>query len=266
MAARTARRAERRRLDLELVARGIAPSRERAQALILGGAVRVDGEPVRRPSALVAPDAEIASRTGPDYVGRGAEKLIGALDDFGISVAARICVDVGSSTGGFTDVLLRREAKRVYAIDVGKGQLAWRLRQDERVVVMEGQNVRDLRSLPEPIDLAVADVSFISLALALPPVVPFLAPGADVVALVKPQFEAGPRAVSRGGVVRDPAARAAAVRRVVDALARYGLGVRHVARSRLRGREGNVEVFCHLRLGPADASIDLDAAIAEASA
>ena len=259
-------RLQRRRLDLELVSRGLAPSRERAQVLVRAGSIRVNGELVTRPSALVADEAQIAAKTEPDYVGRGAEKLAGALDDFGLRVEGWICADVGASTGGFTDVLLRRGATRVYAIDVGKGQLAWRLRQDPRVVVMEGVNVRDLASLPEALELVVADVSFISLRLALPPLLPFLRPNADVVTLVKPQFEAGPAAVSRGGVVRDPEARAAAVVAVVEALTAHGLGIQDLARSAIRGREGNVEVFCHFRKSAAaNASLDLALRAAEES-
>jgi 23S rRNA (cytidine1920-2'-O)/16S rRNA (cytidine1409-2'-O)-methyltransferase len=222
--------------------------------------VRVDGETVRRPAALVLPEAEITARSGPDYVGRGAQKLAAALDAFGLSVEGRVCVDVGASTGGFTDVLLRRGARRVYAIDVGRGQLAWRLRQDARVVVMEGLNVRDLQALPEPCDLLVADVSFISLLLALPPVLPFLREGGDVVVLVKPQFEVGPQLVSRGGVVRDASARAGAIVRVLEGLGGHGLAAQAIARSPLRGREGNVEVFGHLRKGGAPA-VGLDLAL-----
>ena len=260
-------RASRRRLDLEIVARGLAPSRERAQVLVRGGAIRVDGELVTRPSALVSAEARIAAKSEPDYVSRGAEKLAGALDAFGIRVEGWTAADVGASTGGFTDALLRRGAARVYAIDVGRGQLAWRLRQDPRVVVMEGVNVRELGSLPEIVDLVVADVSFISLRLALPPMLPFLRPGGHVVALVKPQFEAGPAAVSRGGVVRDPAARATSVVAVSDALARHDLGLQAIARSRLRGREGNVEIFCHFQKGtPPNPLLDAAARAGEESA
>ncbi len=240
--------------------RGLAPSRERAQALVLGGAVRVDGERVTRPAALVCPDAVITARSGPDYVGRGAQKLAAALDAFGLDVAGRVCVDVGASTGGFTDVLLRRGAARVYAIDVGRGQLAWRLRTDPRVVVMEGLNVREVQTLPEPVDVLVADVSFISLLTALPPVLPFLREGGDVVALVKPQFEVGPALVSRGGIVRDAPARARAVVAVVEGLAQHELGVQGIVRSPLRGREGNVEIFARFRKGRPPA-VGLDVAL-----
>ncbi len=255
MAAEAKRKA--RRLDVELVTRGLAPSPERAQALILAGAIAVDGRTVTRAAAPVDDGAVIEARVEPGYVGRGAEKLVAALDAFRVDPAGRVSVDVGSSTGGFTDVLLRRGASRVYAIDVGRGQLAWRLRQDPRVVLMEGVNVRELRSLPEPCSLIVADVSFISLRLALPPVLPYLVDGGDVVALVKPQFEAGPERVARGGVVREPAARAAAVAAVVSGLARHGLGIQDLARSPLRGREGNVEVFAHFVKGPPGTGVDV---------
>ena len=258
-------RKARRRLDLELVARGLAPSRERAQALILAGAVRVDGHVERSAAAVVPEGASVDAQVGASYVGRGAEKLAGALDVFGVDPAGRVCADVGASTGGFTEVLLRRGALRVYAIDVGRGQLAWKLRQDPRVVVMEGVNVRELGALPEPLDLAAADVSFISLRLALPPIVRFLREGAAIIALVKPQFEVGQKRVGRGGVVREPEARAAAVRDVVEALATQGLGIRGVARSALRGREGNVEVFCHFVKGPPDPAFDLALHVAEAA-
>lgn len=233
------------------------PSRERAQALVLAGSVTVDGAVARRAAAQVSVDAVIATRPDAEYASRGGQKLVAALDAFRVDPRDRVCVDVGASTGGFTDVLLRRGARRVYAIDVGRGQLAWRLRNDSRVVVMEGLNVRTLGSLPERCSLVVADVSFISLRLALPPVLPFVVEGGDVVALVKPQFEAGPERVSRGGIVRDPAARAAAIVAVVEALAPHGLGVQDLARSPIRGREGNVEVFAHFVKGPARSGFDV---------
>jgi 23S rRNA (cytidine1920-2'-O)/16S rRNA (cytidine1409-2'-O)-methyltransferase len=257
----TDRAAAKRRLDLELVARGLVPSRERAQVLILGGAVTVNGERVTRPSVRISEGAALHVRSDPDYVGRGAAKLAHALDAFHLDPAGLVCIDVGASTGGFTDVLLRRGASRVYAIDVGKGQLAWRLRQDPRVVVMEGVNVRELRSLPEKCDLAVADVSFISLRLALPPVLPFVRDGGDVISLVKPQFEVGPARVAKGGIVRDASARMSAVVEIVQALAEHDLGVQAITRSPIRGREGNVEIFVHLKKGrPAAIDVALEVA------
>jgi 23S rRNA (cytidine1920-2'-O)/16S rRNA (cytidine1409-2'-O)-methyltransferase len=237
------------RLDQLLVQRELAPSRERAQALILAGVVRVDGGRADRAALPVAEDAELAVDAGPKYVSRGGEKLAGALDALGLDVAGKVAIDVGSSTGGFTDVLLQRGALRVHAIDVGKGQLDWSLRQDPRVVVHEGVNARDAAPVEEAVDLVVADVSFISLRLALPPSLAKLRDAGDLVALVKPQFEAGRDAVGKGGVVRAPEARAAAVIAVASDLAKRGLGVIAVTPSPITGREGNREIFIHARKG-----------------
>src|SRR5438128_2523076 len=237
--------ARRVRLDQLLVQRSLAPSRERAQALILGGAVRVDGDPVRRSADSVAEDATVTRDPGPRFVSRGGEKLAAALDELGMDVSGRVVLDIGSSTGGFTDCLLQRGASRVYAVDVGKGQLEWKLRNDPRVVVMEGVNAREGVDLPEPVDLIVADVSFISLRLALPPSFAHLRDAGDVVALVKPQFEAGREAVGRGGIVRDPVARADAVVAVAGRFGVDGVPVIAVVPSRLAGREGNREIFVH---------------------
>lgn len=241
--------AARVRLDQLLVQRDLAPSRERAQALILAGAVRVDGEVADRAAAAVADDARLSVSAGPRFVSRGGEKLSAALDELGIAVGGRVALDVGSSTGGFTDCLLQRGARRVYAIDVGRGQLDWRLRSDPRVVAREGLNARAGFDLPEPVDLLVADLSFISLRVALPPSFRHLREGADVLALVKPQFEAGREAVGRGGIVRDPAARAAAVVAVAEAFTAAGIGAAAIVPSRLPGREGNREIFLHARVG-----------------
>ena len=241
--------AKRVRLDQLLVQRELALSRERAQALILAGVVRVDGDRADRAAAPVAPDAVLVVEAGPRYVSRGGDKLAGALDAFALEVTAKVAIDVGSSTGGFTDVLLQRGAARVHAVDVGKGQLDWRLRQDARVVVHEGVNAREGVPVEETVDLVVADVSFISLRLALPPALARLRDGGDVVALVKPQFEAGREAVGPGGVVRDPAARAAAVLSVARDLATRGAPVIAVAPSPIAGREGNREIFVRARKG-----------------
>ena len=237
------------RLDQLLVQRELAPSRERAQALILAGVVRVDGGRADRAAAPVAEDAQLAVEAGPKYVSRGGDKLAGALDAFGLDVTGKVAIDVGSSTGGFTDVLLQRGAIRVHAIDVGKGQLDWGLRQDPRVIVHEGVNARDVVPVDEAVDLVVADVSFISLRLALPPSLEKLRGGGDVVALVKPQFEAGRDAVGKGGIVRDPEARAAAVVAVASDLGRRGIGVVAITPSPIAGREGNREIFIHARKG-----------------
>ncbi|HET8568742.1 MAG TPA: TlyA family RNA methyltransferase [Candidatus Limnocylindria bacterium] len=239
------------RLDQLLVTRGLAPSRERAQALILAGDVRVDGELARRAAAPTEETAEIALREGRRHVSRGGDKLAAALDELGIDAGGRVVLDVGSSTGGFTDALLQRGAVRVYAVDVGRGQLDWRLRNDGRVIVMEGINAREGFELPEPVDLLVADLSFISLRVALPPSFRHLRDGGDLVALVKPQFEAGREAVGPGGIVRDPEARARAASDVAERFTAEGLGVRAIVPSRLPGREGNREIFVHARKGDA---------------
>ena len=241
--------ARRVRLDQLLVQRSLAPSRERAQALILAGVVRVDGDAVRRSADSVADDASVTLDAGPRFVSRGGEKLDAALKELALDVAGRVALDIGSSTGGFTDCLLQRGALRVYAVDVGRGQLEWRLRNDPRVVVMEGLNAREGVALPEPVDLIVADVSFISLRLALPPSFAHLRPAGDVVALVKPQFEAGRDAVGRGGIMRDAVARAAAVIAVAERFASEGVPAIAVVPSRLPGREGNREIFVHARRG-----------------
>lgn len=237
------------RLDQLLVTRGLAPSRERAQALILAGAVRLDGEVARRAALPVAEDAAIAVESGPRFVSRGGEKLDAALDESGLDVSGLVALDVGSSTGGFTDALLQRGAVRVYCVDVGKGQLDWKLRSDPRVVVREGVNAREGFDLPEQVDLIVADLSFISLRVALPPSFVHLRDGGHVLALVKPQFEAGREAVGKGGIVRDADARASAAIAVAERFTADGFGVLTVLPSRLPGREGNRELFVLARKG-----------------
>ena len=240
------------RIDRLLVERGLAPSRERAQRLVMAGEVLVDEHVVSKPGTEVRDDAAIRVRTPPSaYVSRGGEKLAGALDAFGLDVAGRVVVDVGASTGGFTDVCLRRGARRVIAVDVGYGQLAWTLRQDARVTVLERQNARHLTPelVPEPPDLAVIDVSFISLTLVLPAVASVLAPAAEVVAMVKPQFEVGKGEVGKGGVVRDPAKRAEAVARVRAAAEALGFTVAGEADAVIAGPKGNQETFLRLTRG-----------------
>lgn len=242
------------RLDRLLVDRGLAPSRERAQRLILAGAVLVDDRPADKPGTVVAADAALRLREeASPWVSRGGEKLVGALDAFGVDPSGLACLDVGASTGGFTDCLLQRGARHVTAVDVGYGQLAWSLRQDPRVTVLERTNARALRPehIPEPPALVVVDVSFISLTLVLPAIAAVAAPGATVLALVKPQFEAGRGQVGKGGVVRDDAVRAAAVARVRDAAVDLGYAVRGEADSVLPGPKGNREVFLHLVRGAA---------------
>jgi len=241
--------ATRVRLDQLLVQRSLAPSRERAQALILAGAVRVDGEVADRAAAPVSDAAAITVASRARFVSRGGEKLDAALHELGVNVAGTVALDVGSSTGGFTDCLLQRGAVRVYAIDVGKGQLDWKLRTDARVITREGVNAREGFELPERVDLVVADVSFISLRIALLPSFRHLREGGDVVALVKPQFEAGRAAVGRGGIVRDAKDRADATVAVCEAFTAVGIGTVAIVPSRLPGREGNREIFVHSRKG-----------------
>jgi len=236
------------------VERGLAESRTRAEALILAGRVSVVGRERVKPGTPVAEDAaiEVGEPEHP-WVSRGGVKLDFGLSHFGIDAKGRVCLDVGASTGGFTDVLLARGASRVYAVDVGYGQLHARLRSDPRVVVREKVNARFLsRShVPEEPSLFVADVSFISLALVLPAVVPLLSDGAEALLLVKPQFEAGRSEVGRGGIVRDEGVRARAVARVTSAAASLGLVSRGVIPSPIRGAEGNVELLAAFRRNPA---------------
>lgn len=241
------------RLDVLLVERGLFPTRARAQAAILAGAVRVDGRPARKAGERVPPDARVEVVADPlPYASRGGLKLAHALDAFGVDPAGRCCLDVGASTGGFTDVLLRRGARRVYAVDVGYGQLAWRLRQDRRVVVLERTNIRHLSpdALPDRPDLATVDVSFISLRLVLPKLAELLAPPGEVVALVKPQFEAGPAEVGKGGIVRDPAVHLRVLQAVAEAAGGSGFGVFGVLPSPIPGADGNREFFLWLRQEP----------------
>ena len=238
------------RLDTLLVERGLAPSRERARALILAGQVTVEGAPARKAGESVRPDAALALlREDHPYVGRGGIKLAHALDCFAVRVAARRALDIGASTGGFTDVLLRHGAASVVALDVGRGQIDWRLRTDPRVVVMEGVNARALTpaQVPGPFDVVTIDVAFISLRHILPALPPLLAPGADVVALVKPQFEAGRREVGRGGIVSDPAVQQRVVDEVVAAASAVGLERIATTESPITGTSGNREFFVHLR-------------------
>jgi 23S rRNA (cytidine1920-2'-O)/16S rRNA (cytidine1409-2'-O)-methyltransferase len=250
------KRSARVRLDQLIVERGLAESRSRAQALLIGGRVRVgagDGARFdRKPGDLVDPETVVGVEAPEPYVSRGGHKLAAALDAFGLDPAGRICLDVGASTGGFTDVLLQRGARRVYAVDVGRGQLAERLRGDARVVSLERTNARTLTagSLPEPVALATVDVSFISLRLVLGPIVSTFDPaGGDLIALVKPQFEAG-RGETDGGVVRDPVVHERVVREVGEAAQAIGLEIAGDVASPILGPEGNREFLLHLRVPP----------------
>jgi 23S rRNA (cytidine1920-2'-O)/16S rRNA (cytidine1409-2'-O)-methyltransferase len=237
------------RLDQLVLDRGLAPSRERAKAVVLAGLVSIGGEVVTKAGTLVDPDADVTLQA-PDhpYVGRGGLKLAHALDAFAIAVSGREALDVGASTGGFTDVLLQRGAARVVALDVGHGQLDWRLRNDPRVVVIEKFNARHLTlaDLPGPMDIVVIDVSFISLRQILPAVATVLRADADVVALVKPQFEAG-RDEVRKGIIRDPAVHERVLTEVTAAGAEVGLTRVGSTPSPITGQKGNVEFLLHLR-------------------
>lgn len=243
--------ARRARLDAELVRRGLARSREQAAELVEAGRVQVRGVPARKPAAMVDPaDAVRVVGDTVEYVSRGGHKLAGALAAFeGLAVAGRRCLDAGASTGGFTDVLLRSGAAEVVAVDVGYGQLAWSLRNDPRVRVLERTNVRTLtpEAIGGPVELTVADLSFISLRLVLPALAGCTVADGDLALMVKPQFEVGKERVGAGGVVRDPALRAEAVLDVAEAARAEGLGVAGVAASPLPGPSGNVEFFLWLR-------------------
>ena len=238
-------RVHKERLDRVLMAQGLVPSREAAARMVLAGGVSVDGIMVDKPAKLVSPDARIEIVRPASFVSRAGDKLAAALDAFHIDPTGAIGLDVGCSTGGFTDCLLQRGATRIYAIDVGYGQFEWKLRQDSRVVLLERTNIRyvDRAAVPEPIDLAVIDVSFISLTLVLPAVVYLLNSGAMVVALVKPQFEVGKGQVGRGGIVRDDTQRAAVTEKVIACAAHLGLQLKGVLDSPVIGRKGNREIL-----------------------
>jgi 23S rRNA (cytidine1920-2'-O)/16S rRNA (cytidine1409-2'-O)-methyltransferase len=252
------------RLDAELVRRGLARSRDHAAELVAAGRVTVQGATATKPATGVTTDVALVVREDPgrpDYVSRGGYKLAGALAAFtprGLKVAGRRCLDAGASTGGFTDVLLRAGAREVVAVDVGYGQLAWSLRQDERVVVHDRTNIRELTEalVGGPVDVVVGDLSFISLQLVLDALLGVCAPDADLALMVKPQFEVGKERVGKGGVVRDPALRAAAVISVAEAAVARGWGARGVTTSPLPGPSGNVEFFLWLRRGEATVTAD----------
>ena len=252
--------AETARADVALAARGLARSRTEGAALIRAGQVLLDGRPVRRPSDRVAADATLRLRDpGPRYVSRAAHKLVSALEAFpDVGVAGRRALDAGASTGGFTQVLLERGAERVAAVDVGHDQLAPPVRADPRVLVREGLNVRDLRAedIDGPVDLVVSDLSFISLRLVLAPLAGVCRPGAELLLMVKPQFEVGRRALPRSGVVTDPDARRDAVVGVAAAALGAGLAPHGLARSGLAGQDGNAEFFLRLRRPDATAADD----------
>ena len=235
------------RVDQLLVERGLADSRTLAQRLVMAGQVRVAGETVHKPSASVPADATLEIEGGPRFVSRAGEKLEAALEKFRILPKVRICADVGSSTGGFTDCLLQHGAQRVYAIDVGKGQLHWKLRQDERVVVLESTNARYLEQLPEPVSLITIDVSFISALRILTQAAKWLDAEGEIVVLIKPQFEAGPEQVGKGGIVSDPEVHRAVLEALTKGASDLGLYAHGILPSPVLGAKGNQEYLAWLR-------------------
>jgi len=257
----------RRRLDAELVRRGLVGTRAEAEEAVRAGHVTVRGAPATKTTTLVAPDEPLAVRSpDPPFVSRGGEKLASALDAFGVDPAGRVALDAGSSTGGFTDCLLQRGASRVIAVDVGRGQLAWGLRTDPRVMVMERTNVRDLRpeDLPATPSVVTADLAFVALRSVTRTLADVAEPLADLVLLIKPQFEAERADVGRGGVVRDPRIWRSAIDAVAEAAREAGAGPLGVAVSTLPGPAGNIEFFLHAVVGGADGSPDVAKAIADA--
>ena len=233
------------RLDTVLVEQGLFPSREQAQRAVMAGEVRLGDQVLNKSSIMVAPDAALLVASAPRYVGRGGLKLEGALDHFAVKPAGATALDIGASTGGFTDCLLQRGAVKVYAIDVGHGQLAWKIRNDPRVVVREHLNARSLTraDIPEPIDVCVIDVSFISLTLILPNAFELITPTGVILALIKPQFELQAEDVGRGGIVADPALHEKAQRKIADFVAAGGHTVDGIAPSPITGTDGNQEFF-----------------------
>jgi 23S rRNA (cytidine1920-2'-O)/16S rRNA (cytidine1409-2'-O)-methyltransferase len=243
------------RLDLYMVEQGLADSRQKAQRLIMAGQVHVGDRLIDKPGTRIPTDAKVRVKTRLLYVGRGGLKLEAALDAFALDVQGWVAADVGASTGGFTDCLLQRGVSRVYAVDVGYGQLAWKLQQDPRVVVMDRTNARHLEKLPEPVDLVVVDVSFISLRLILPSATGWLREGGQLLTLIKPQFEAGRKLVGKGGIVRDPTVHRTVLEELVAWAAARDLGLAGLIPSPITGASGNVEFLAHWlpgRLGAAN--------------
>lgn len=252
---------EKQRLDLALFQRGLAPSREKARAMIMAGEVLVNGQVVDKPGTSIAVGAELTVKSRPRYVSRGGEKLAGALRDFHFDVAGRICADVGASTGGFTDCLLQHDAARVYALDVGYGQLDYALRKNKRVIVMERTNARYVEKLAEPVNLVVVDASFISLRLLLPAIKNWLTPQADLITLIKPQFEAGKHDVGKGGVVKDHAVHTRILSEILTFAREQGFAIRGLTPSPLKGPAGNTEFLAWLGWGHGQ-SLEIDPLIA----
>ena len=254
---------QKQRLDVLVYERGLAISRAKAQGMIMAGEVLVDGRPIDKPGTKLQSTVEITLKSKPKYVSRGGEKLAGALKDFAFVVKGHICADVGASTGGFTDCLLQNGAAKVYAIDVGYGQIAYPLRQDERVVVMERVNARYIESLDETVDLVVVDASFISLKILLPAIKQWLTPEANIIALIKPQFEAGKRDVGKGGVVRDSDVHERVVDGVLTFARSLGFKISGLTLSPIKGPAGNIEFLTWLSWGKDVKEIDIEKTIGE---
>lgn len=250
--------ADKERIDVLVFERGLAPSREKARGMIMAGEVLVNGDPVDKPGTRIELDAELTVKGKPRFVSRGGDKLAAALDTFPVDVAGRVCADVGASTGGFTDCLLQYGAAKVYALDVGYGQIAYTLRQDPRVVNIERTNVRYVEALPERVSFISVDASFISLKLLLPVLKGWLTPTAHIIPLIKPQFEAGPADVGKGGVVRDPKVHVRVLTEVLTFSADIGFSVQGVIRSPLKGPAGNIEFLAWLAWGTDQPSKPLD--------
>jgi 23S rRNA (cytidine1920-2'-O)/16S rRNA (cytidine1409-2'-O)-methyltransferase len=254
--------ASKQRLDMLLVERGLAPSREKARGMIMAGEVSVNGQIVDKPGSPIQLTAELKTKEKPRFVSRGGEKLAGALKDFNLDVQGRICADVGASTGGFTDCLLQNGVAHVYSIDVGYGQLDYSLRQDTRVVVMERINARYLEKLDEMVNLVTIDASFISLRLLLPVIRGWLQSQADVIPLIKPQFEAGKHDVGKGGVVKDPEIHMRVLDEILSFAVHEGFSVKGLTRSPLKGPAGNIEFLVWFGWGDSQtASLDIAALI-----
>lgn len=252
---------KKKRLDIAVTERGLTPTRSKAQGMIMAREVLVNGEIVDKAGTRVTDDDDITLKSKPRFVSRGGEKLAGALANFAYDPLGKVCADVGASTGGFTDCLLQNGVTRVYSIDVGYGQLDYTLRTDERVVVIERTNARYLESLDEPIELAVVDASFISLTKLLPAMHGWLVPGGDIIALVKPQFEAGRAEVGKGGIVRDTAVHKDVLRRTLTFATERGLAVRGLTTSPIQGATGNVEFLVWLANDTTTNGKDVDALI-----
>ncbi|MBI3536573.1 MAG: TlyA family RNA methyltransferase [Chloroflexi bacterium] len=250
-------REKKQRLDVLLLERELVESRRRGQALIMAGRVQVNGQVALKAGMPVPVDAVIQVKEPVKYVSRGGQKLEGALAHFKIDPVAMVCADIGASNGGFTDCLLQHGASRVIAIDVGYGQLAWKLHADPRVIVMDRVNIRQLQALEELVDLAVIDVSFISLTLVLPVAQKFLQPWGEVIALIKPQFEAGREQVGKGGIIRDPRVHAQTIQKIAEHALQRDWRVLGLCRSPITGADGNQEFFIHLAIDPLRANLDV---------